>query len=160
MPTQKIHPIFKNLKIDPSLTPRIIEAICHPCYTTDYQSALKQAAANNMRILAAFTGYEWCPYSKALSLEVFNTCDFGMWTVSKDLTLLYIDLAAAPWKSPAPLEQQELLTKYQVTGFPTVIGLNANGSERGRVAGYSAGTGDKTWMQLFENAAKLNVSEP
>jgi thiol:disulfide interchange protein len=154
------NPLFQNVKIDPEILKKIFDLICHPKWLTNYNDALNNAKTYNMRVLAAFTGYKWCGYCKALESEVFGTCAFGLWLIGKGLVLLNIDLAAPPWSTPPPPDQQALLTKYKVAGFPTVIGLNADGSERGRVTGYSSGSGVPSWTQKFETNAQLNTTSP
>jgi thiol:disulfide interchange protein len=149
------NPLFQSLKIDPSVLKKVLDLICHPKWLTNYNDALNQAKANNLIVLAAFTGYKWCPHCQALESEVFATCSFGFWLIGKGLVLLDIDV-----NPPAPPDQQALLNKYKVTGFPTVIGLNADGSERGRVVGYSSGSGVTSWTHQFESAAHLNTTSP
>jgi thiol:disulfide interchange protein len=152
------NPLFKSLKMEPSILKKIFDLICHPTWLTNYDDALNNAKTHNMRVLAAFTGYKWCGYCKALESEVFATCSFGFWLIGKGLVLLNIDVAAPPWNTPAPPDQQTLLNKYNVTGYPTVIGLNADGSERGRVSGYSPGYGVTSWTHQFESNAQLNTT--
>jgi hypothetical protein len=79
---------------------------------------------------------------------VFQTFTFLQWTYGK-VVLLQLD-----YKLPVNLNDQ-LLTKYNVTAFPCIIGLNANGTELGRVVGYSAGNGPAWWISSFEAATGL-----
>jgi thiol:disulfide interchange protein len=167
MPDKKLYalekmknPLFEHLKIEPSIIKKLIDAICHPKWLTNYNDALNSANNNNMLVLAAFTGFKWCSHCQHLENEVFDTCSFGLWLIGKGLVLLDIDVAAPPWTTPPPADQQALLQKYNVTGFPTVIGLNADGSERGRVTGYTMGSGVTAWTQSFEGAAQLNLTSP
>jgi thiol:disulfide interchange protein len=135
---------------------KIFEAMCHPAWLTDYPKALSEATSKHLLVLAVFSGYSWCSHCQALKQEVFDTCQFGFWALSKGLILLDVDFPSPP--NQAPPQNVALLQKYQVAGFPTVIGLNADGSERGRVVGYANGTGATAWINQFENAATLNMS--
>lgn len=159
-PEALINPLIQVLrpfKFNRDLIEKIWAAIYHPTWGTDYNLTLTEAAAHGMNIVAAFTGYNWCGYCQALQHEVFDTGTFGLWRFNHNLLLLDIDLAAPPWVTPPPAEQQTLITKYSVTGYPTVLGLNPDGSERGRLVGYGPGTGAAAWIQAFENAAHLNT---
>jgi thioredoxin-related protein len=84
----KLNPIFSKISIDPDSIQEILDALCHPTWMTDYDTALHEANQQHTLVLTAFTGYNWCSYCQALEQEVFNTCEFGMWTISKNLILL------------------------------------------------------------------------
>jgi thioredoxin-related protein len=161
-----VSPIFgKTIVTMPSLDlQKIIGALFHPTWLTDYSQALSEAKSKGMRVLLAFTAYGLCGHCQHLQADVFNDAQFGWWALTENLVLCDIDFATWPWDKthPPPSWQMNLWNQYHCTGFPTVIGLNADGTERGRLEGYpvDCGTGFAAWTQCFETAAKLNVSGP
>lgn len=135
----KVHPTFDHLGFQPEVIQQVIKAISYPVWLTDYQQALTAATIRHMLVLAAFSGYSWCSHCLALKQEVFDSGQFGLWAISHSLVLLDIDVPAQPKSTSA--ETIALLQQYQVSGYPTVIGMNADGTERGRAVGYSTGMG-------------------
>jgi thiol:disulfide interchange protein len=123
-------------------------AILSQKWETDYNAALRKAAQKKDAVLAAFVGLTWCYPCQKLEAEVFETFTFLQWTYGK-VVLLQLD-----YKQPVDLKDK-LLTKYNVTAFPCILGLNASGGELGRVVGYSAGNGPASWILSFELATGL-----
>jgi thiol:disulfide interchange protein len=123
-------------------------AILSQKWETDHNAALRKAAQKKDAVLAAFVGLTWCYPCQKLEAEVFQTLTFLEWTYGK-VVLLQLD-----YKWPVDLNDQ-LLTKYNVTALPSILGLNASGAELGRVVGYSAGNGPVSWISSFEAATGL-----
>ncbi|WP_305910327.1 thioredoxin family protein (plasmid) [Methylomarinum sp. Ch1-1] len=126
-----------------------------PVWYVDYEEALLNANQNGKIVLANFTGSDWCPHCINLKKEVFNTVYFWLWA-NKNVILLELYFPNNPEDTIA--QNQMLQTKYGVNSYPTVIGINADGSERGRVSGYSSGTGVINWISMFETVVGLNTS--
>ena len=123
-------------------------AVLSQKWEIDYNAALRKAAQKKDAVLAAFVGLTWCYPCMKLEAEVFQTITFLEWTLGK-VVLLQLDYT---W--PVNLNDQ-LITKFNVTAFPCILGLNANGAELGRVVGYSAGNGPVSWISSFELATGL-----
>lgn len=129
-----------------------------PVWLTKYETALAQAAQEKKVVLALFTGSDWCGPCMLQATQVFATLYFAYWAKNKAV-LLELDF---PEHKTLPdwLVQQNtsLKEKYGVVGYPTVLGLDPDGSERGRVMGYTTNTGPIFWVASFEAATKLNQS--
>lgn len=129
-----------------------------PEWKTDYKSALAEAKQTNKVVFALFTGSDWCGYCINLHKEVLTSGLFYSWADKKAI-LLKIEYLKYGQLPPELLQQNQMLAnKYQIQGYPTAIGLNADGMERGRLVGYSKGTGPKNYLIQFEKNAKLNQS--
>ena len=125
-----------------------------PTWGTDLQSAMS-SAKNQQGIVMAFFSVSNCSHCQALQNEVFNTPYFGFWLSVHGATrpIILFKSEVASFVHPNDLDQT-----YHVSGFPTVIGLNSDGSERGRIIGYASGTYIWQWLQSFHDAAKLDQS--
>lgn len=114
-----------------------------PEWKTDYNTALAEAKKNKKVVFALFSDTVYCYYCKYLHIEVLTSGLFYSWA----------DKKVVLWKADL-----NLAAKYNVLGIPTAIGLNSDGTERGRSVGYSPGTGPKSWLIQFETNAKMNQS--
>jgi len=113
-----------------------------------YDMALKQAKASNRPILACFLGSDWCPYCIRLIKESLLTNDFRSWAADKAVVLI-VDFPKKTPQSLAIKAQNEALQKrYQVKGFPAVLLISTDGSEIGRLGGYS---GKESWEKGIVN---------
>ena len=123
-----------------------------PYWMKGYKAALHQAKQTDKIVFALFTGYPWCNPCVALDKEVLTTDYFAAW--SKRVVLLMV--LCPPFIEDENKYIKDLKSKYEVYGVPTAIGLNSDGSERGRILGYESGTGPKPWLLDFEIAAKMD----
>jgi thioredoxin-related protein len=115
-------------------------------WLNDYKKAQQEAKANNKFVLLDFTGSDWCYWCKVFDKEIFSQQQFKDYA-RENLVLMEIDF---PWPgSPRAQEQppelkkqnEELAQQYQVSGFPTIIVLNADGQKLWQFEGFfSAGT--------------------
>lgn len=108
----------------------------------DYNQALAQAKDRNLPVLINFSGSDWCGWCIKLMDEVFSKPEF-MSYAKDNLVLLNLDF---PRKTKLPADQakanEELAGKYGIQGFPTVILLDANGTQIGQT-GYQPGGPEK-----------------
>jgi thiol:disulfide interchange protein len=144
-------------KISKEQIQALLNALCHPGWYQQaggFSDALSVAQTNNEYVLVAFTWYTGCGYCKKLKSEVFDTCSFGMWRFQNGLELADIDV------SNATAADMAIVTRYHIAGYPTVLALNPDGTERGRVVGYSPGTGVHNWIQQFAAALGGNTTPP
>jgi thioredoxin-related protein len=115
-------------------------------WLNDYKKAQEEAKAKNKFVLLDFTGSDWCYWCKVFDKEIFSQQQFKDYA-SENLVLMEIDF---PWPGspraqgqPPELKKQneELAQQYQVSGFPTIIVLNADGQKVWQFEGFfSAGT--------------------
>lgn len=108
----------------------------------DYQAALDKAKKTNTPILMNFSGSDWCKWCKKLDAEVFSQDAFKQYA-GKNLVLLLIDKPAQKPQSVATVKQNDaLMAKYQIQGFPTVLILSPAGELIART-GYQFGGAEK-----------------
>ena len=119
---------------------------------TDLPKAQAEAKAEKKLVMLDFTGSDWCGWCIKLNKEVFSTKEFTEFA-KKNLVLVEVDF---PRKKQLSAEQkkanQELQSKYQIQGYPTLIVLDADGNKVGEL-GYVAG-GPKAWIEKFEKETK------
>lgn len=121
-------------------------------WPTSFAEASKQAQASGKVILADFTGSDWCGWCVKLKAEVFDTPEFKEWA-AKNVILLELDFPRSKAQDAATKKQNdELLTKYGVEGFPTILFLKSNGDVLGK-AGYMEG-GPKAWIANAEKVIR------
>ena len=114
----------------------------------DLNKALRLAGQRQDPVLAAFVGLAWCYPCQKLEAEVFETMKFLTWSYGR-VVLLRLDYSPTP--SAVSEEMKQLLQTYNIQGYPSILGLNAQGNEIGRVVGYGAGTGPEAWIDSFES---------
>lgn len=104
----------------------------------DFAKAQSLAAALNRPMLLDFTGSDWCPWCVKLDNEIFSTQQFKDYAREK-LVLVKLDFPQSKTLAPATVAQNRTLaTKYSVRGYPTVVILDASGTQLGRM-GYMEG---------------------
>lgn len=94
----------------------------------DYDSALKQASAENKPMLVSLSGLNWCGWCKALEKEVFSQPEFIAYAQEHLIcVLLDFDREGRATDAKFAPQHERLLEKFQVQGFPTVLILNPQG---------------------------------
>jgi thiol:disulfide interchange protein len=142
----------------------------------DYQTALEQAAAKTggeamgaHLVMALFSGSDWCPHCIDLDKEIFENHSFRIWFNTHEIVPLLVDFPQKTTQTPALQAQNaQLLSQYNVQGFPTVVIIKATGSycmpngkcvvnttEVGRIVGYSSGTSVDDWIAAFSAIANI-----
>lgn len=117
---------------------------------TDYQTAEGVAKKQQKPMLLYFTGSDWCGWCKKMDQEIFASPDFISDAGDK---FVFVDLDF-PMNKKLPQNETEqnarLKQRYGVTGYPTIIILDANGGFIGQT-GYRAGGGKAfaTYLQTF-----------
>ena len=129
-----------------------LQAVLSQKWETDYNVALRRAVQQNDSVLAGFVGLTWCYPCQKLEAEVFQTFKFLQWALGR-VVLLQLDYKLPIDQNGA--EKQQLLEKYDVSAYPSILALNPTGTELGRVEGYSPGSGVATWIANVEMATGL-----
>lgn len=97
-------------------------------WKTDFEAARKQAAAEDKVLLIDFTGSDWCTWCVKLRMEVFVQPEFEAGTKDR-FVLVELDYPKDKKLVPEAVARQnaELLKKYPVSGYPTVLLCDAAG---------------------------------
>ena len=107
-------------------------------WQTDVKQAQAEAKTSNKLMLLDFTGSDWCGWCIKLDREVFSKPEFKEYA-SKNLVLVELDFPRKKALSDSLKKQnEELASKYDVQGFPTIIVLNGEGKKVGEL-GYMEG---------------------
>jgi thioredoxin-related protein len=120
-------------------------------WLSDYDAAVQRATAEKKPLLLDFTGSDWCIWCKRLDAEVFSQRPFIDYA-RQNLVLVEVDFPATkPQSSQEKQRNRQLAHKYSVSGYPTVVLVDAPGHELGRT-GYMEG-GAKTFVRELKRIA-------
>ncbi len=117
----------------------------------NYDQAVAAAKASNKPILILFTGSTWCPACIKLEKEVLTHPEFAR-ALSERVVFLKANFPRHSADSMAQSPFQELLERYHVNSFPTMIVTTADGRQLFQVD-YRAGSVNN-YVQEFQQ--KLN----
>ena len=108
-------------------------------WTDDFEGALSQAKAEKKHVLVDFSGSDWCGWCKRLDKEVFATPEFLEGAKDK-FVLVMIDSPSdkSLLSEKAKTQNPELVSRFGIRGFPTVLVLDADGNKVAQL-GYAAG---------------------
>jgi protein disulfide-isomerase len=107
-------------------------------WLTDHAKALEQAKAEKKLVLMDFTGSDWCGWCIKLDKEIFSKSQFKEYA-DKNLVLLKLDFPKSKTLPESEKKQNAALkSQYGIKGYPTVIVLNAEGKQVGKL-GYMDG---------------------
>jgi thioredoxin-related protein len=111
---------------------------CDVSDDTNFAKSAALAKRTNRPLLLAFIGTDWSISSLKLDREVFDQAELA--DDSKyNFLLCKIHFYQTQERAPETIRQnEELATKYRIEQFPTVVVLNSNGTEIGRL-GYVPG---------------------
>ena len=121
-------------------------------WLTDAQAAQAKAKEEKKLVLLDFTGSDWCSWCKRLKRNVFDTPEFARFAQSK-LVLVEVDFPRGKTLSQAQQEANARLDKtYGINSYPTIILLNQDGKQLGRLS-YIFG-GPAAFIAKLEKIAK------
>jgi len=121
-------------------------------WLTDLPKAQEQAKAEKKLVLMDFTGSDWCSWCIQLKKEVFKTKEFADYA-GKNLVLVEVDFPQRKKQSAEQKKANEALSeKFKIDGYPTVVVLDSEGKEIGRL-GYDEG-GPKPFIVQLEKLRK------
>ena len=107
-------------------------------WLTSYSKALDAARQEKKTVLMDFTGSDWCIWCMRLRSEVFATVEFQNYAAT-NLVLMEVDFPhRKPQSDFLKKQNEELMQKFGVEGFPTIIILNSEGKALGKM-GYVPG---------------------
>lgn len=119
----------------------------------DYAKGLAEAAKENKLVLLDFTGSDWCGWCIKLDEEVFSKTEFKRFAKEK-LVLVELDYPKGKNQTKKIKEQNaELKTKFKVSGYPTIVLVDAEGKEQARWVGYKATLMDELKAKVPAGAA-------
>ncbi|HTB62046.1 MAG TPA: thioredoxin family protein [Opitutales bacterium] len=128
-------------------------------WTDDYAAALKQAKAENKKVLLNFTGSDWCVNCFRLDDEVFSQPKFADYARDR-LVLVTVDF---PLKKRLPdavtAQNSDLQVKYQVENSPTLILIDPDEHELAWIEGYH-GEGVAGIMDELDHPKPLPKTKP
>lgn len=114
-------------------------------WLTDLPKAQAQAKAEKKLVLIDFTGSDWCPPCKNLHKTVLVSPEFTAFA-KDNLVLVELDFPKSkPQSAELKAANKELAKKFGITGYPTVIVLDASGKEVFKKVGYG-GTPAKEYV--------------
>ena len=104
-------------------------------------------------VLMDFTGSDWCGWCIKFDKEVFATKEFADYA-AKNLVLVQLDFPRRKEQS-ADLKKTNtaLQSKYDVSGFPTLVVLDKDGKVAGKQVGYLEG-GPKAFIAKIKEFAE------
>ena len=124
-------------------------------WLTDARAAQGKAKEENKMVLLDFTGSDWCGWCIKLKREVFDQPEFVQYARSK-LIMVEVDFPHQQTLSQAQQQANARLQRtYGVTGYPTIILLNQDGKQAGRM-GYVSG-GPAAFIARLEKVAGMKT---
>ena len=122
-------------------------------WETDFEKAKALSQKEGRIILLNFSGSDWCGWCKRLEKEVFSKAEFSSFA-DKELVLVKVDFPRFKEMDQAQTRANRgLADKYGVSGFPTILLVDANEKVLMRT-GYMPG-GPKAYVDHLKNQLKL-----
>ena len=127
----------------------------------DFEVASKVAERQGKAMMVDFTGSDWCGYCIQLDETVFSKDEFKEWA-RESVVKVKLDYPTAKKQPDWMVKQnQELLQKYGVQGFPTILFMNHEGEVIGR-SGVLQKPGVEPWVtyadQIIESGQEMLTS--
>ncbi len=102
----------------------------------DFSVAKAKAQEKNKLMLVDFTGSDWCGWCIKLRKEVLDTPEFDAYAKNR-FVLMEVDCPRKKKLDPVLAQQnQKLCQQYNISGFPTLLVMNAEGEVVGGFSGY------------------------
>ena len=121
-------------------------------WTDDFENAKKLAAETNRDLFVLFTGSDWCSWCIRLEKEVISQNGFTE-KLSEKFVPVFIDIPGdkALLSALAAEQNQKIVERYRVEGFPTVLLMDAEGFTFAQT-GYQAG-GPEAYLKSLSTLA-------
>ncbi len=105
-------------------------------WSDNYATSLALAKEEKKLVLLDFTGSDWCGWCMKLDEEVFSKSQFKNFA-KKSLVLVELDYPHGKQQTEEVKKQNsELKSKFGISGYPTLILVDAEGKEVTRWVGY------------------------
>jgi protein disulfide-isomerase len=116
---------------------------------TDYKAAFSTAQTENRLVLLYFTVGDSCPNCVMIDNEVLASSTFQQFSLV-NYTFVTVNVLDSFNSSKDPQHQNvNLANKLGINSFPTLVVMDANQKELGRIVGYSSGRGaDNVILEL------------
>jgi thiol-disulfide isomerase/thioredoxin len=120
-------------------------------WLTDLDVAKAQGIKENKPLLVDFTGSDWCPPCIQLHKVVFESAEFA--AVASKYVLVELDYPRKTSQAPElKAKNAELSKKFGISGFPTVLLIDA---KSGDVFGKTVGFGGQTAKEYLDKLASF-----
>ncbi|MFR1412457.1 MAG: thioredoxin family protein [Akkermansia sp.] len=108
-----------------------------PVWEIDFNKGLETARDGNRTVMVEFTGSDWCPPCKYLRSTILDSPEFANYAERNKLVLVELDFPRTPGKISKELmkEREDIMRRYGVTGFPTVMLMDGTGAPYARIVG-------------------------
>lgn len=98
-------------------------------WLTNIEDGVKKAKEEGKLVMVEFTGSDWCPPCKMMNKAVFSKKEF-LEGAQKNYVLVKLD---APNSDPKLAKStKEVMAKYNVRAFPSILLFDAKGKEFSR----------------------------
>lgn len=116
----------------------------------DVAKAREKAESEGKLVFMAFSGSDWCGYCVRMDAEVFSQSAFVK-RASKKYVLVMIDHPKDRKRlsNLAAKQNPELLQKYSISGFPSMVITDSKGEVVRRIGGYTQG-GPKAFLKKLD----------
>ena len=132
-------------------------------WLTDFAEAKAQALASRRRILALFTGSDWCPACMEFEGQVSHNPDF-LATTRASFVLLKLDYPQSKAQPQALRAQNsELRSRFGIAAYPTLLILGPDGDKQRKVDNTSPRKADGIvdfYVQAVDDARRAKGEEP
>ena len=127
-------------------------------WMTDFNAAKKVSKEKNLPMLLDFTGSDWCGWCKLMDKKVFAEKDWDDWAVS-NVVCVTVDFPRDESKITPKIKKQneKLLERYGVQGFPTFVILAPGG---GKELGRAHCPGRNVTPAIFIPEVKQAIGKP
>jgi thiol:disulfide interchange protein len=115
-------------------------------------AAIEAAAVHRRPILYDFTA-EWCGPCKRLNAEVFSDRNAAGQISGMFVPARVVDRTREEGANPAIVDS--LQRRHDITGFPTLLVVGADGREAGRVLGYPGPGATMDSLRAFYQRARI-----
>jgi thioredoxin-related protein len=119
-------------------------------WRTDLAQAAADARQNQRLVLLNFSGSDWCGWCKKLDAEVFSQPAFQAFAASNLVAVLADFPRRSKQDEPLKAQNESLMRRFQVEGFPTVLLFSPEGELVGQL-GYQPG-GPEGFIQSIRQA--------
>ncbi len=107
-------------------------------WTDNYEKALAQAKTEKKLVLLDFTGSDWCGWCIKLDKEVFSKADFKAFA-KDNIVGVTLDFPHGKKLAKRTVDQNaKLKSEHGVSGFPSLVLIDADGKAINKWGGYSA----------------------